>query len=48
MRYTQFFYDLNSFITEKLIISPFVLGHNIAVRVYHPHGLFENNLITIY
>jgi hypothetical protein len=48
MRYTQFFYDLNSFITEKLIISPFVLGHNIAVRVYHPLGLFENNLITIY
>jgi hypothetical protein len=48
MRYTQFFYDLNSFITEKLIISLFVLGHNIAVRVYHPLGLFENNLITIY
>jgi hypothetical protein len=42
------FYDLDSFITEKLIISLFVLGHNIAVRVYHPLGLFENNLITIY
>ena len=35
---TQFFYDLNSFKTEKLIISPFVLGDNIAVRVYHPLG----------
>jgi hypothetical protein len=48
MRYTQFFYDLNSFITKKLIISPFVLGHNIAIRVYHPFWLFDNNLITIY
>jgi hypothetical protein len=39
MRYTQFFYALNSFITEKVIISPFVLGDNIAVRVYHPLGI---------
>jgi hypothetical protein len=39
--YTQFFYDLKSFIIEKLIISIFVLGDYIAVRVYHPLGYLK-------
>jgi hypothetical protein len=37
MRYTQFFYELNSF-TEKINFIPFVLGHNVAVKVYNPLG----------